>query len=70
MCGMSIIGLMTGLFHQRQRALGDVDRQIAHALQVGVDLEGGDDQAQIGRHGLLQRQQVDGELVDLDFHVR
>ena len=58
---------MTGPFHQRQRAFGNAHRQVAHAFQVGVDLERGDDQAQVGRHGLLQGQQVDGELVDLDL---
>ena len=44
--------------------------KIAHALQVGIDLERGDDQAQIGRHGLLGRQQGDGELVDFHLELR
>ena len=48
MCGMSIMGLIERLLHQRERALGDVDRQVAHALQVGVDLERRDDEAQVG----------------------
>src|ERR1019366_5063668 len=56
-----------GAFHQRQCALGNADRQVAHSFQVGVDLERGDDQAQVGRHGLVQSQQADGEFVDLDL---
>ncbi len=42
--------------------------KIAHAFQVGVDLEGGYDQAQVGGHGLLQGQEVDGKFVDFDFY--
>ena len=45
----------------------DIDRQVAHALQVGVDLERGDDQTQIRGHGLLQGEQVHGELVNFDL---
>ena len=67
MCGISIIGLMTGSSIRDSRPLGDVHREVAHALQVGIDLQRGDDQAQVGRHGLLQGEQVDGELVDLDL---
>src|ERR1700684_4084742 len=36
-----------GAFHQGQRAFGDADRQVTHAFEVGVDLERGDDQAQV-----------------------
>ena len=54
MCGISIMGLITGSVQQGKRSLRDVHRQIAHALQIGIDLERGDDQAQIRRHGLLR----------------
>src|SRR5579862_4462491 len=52
---------------QRNRPLRDADRQIAHPLQIGVDLQRRDDESQIRRHGLLGRQQIDGELIDLDL---
>ena len=69
MCGISISGFTTGSSHQGQGPLRDVDRQVAHALQVVVDLDGGGDEAQIPRHGLVQRQQAGGEIVDLDLHL-
>ena len=48
------------------RGLGDVHRQIADALEVGVDLHGGDDRAQVGGHGLVEREQREAAAVDLD----
>jgi hypothetical protein len=46
--------------------LGDVHRQVSHALQVGVDLHGRDDSAQVGRHRLVQGEQLEAAVVDLD----
>ena len=46
--------------------LGDVDRQVADALEVGVDLHRRDDRAQVGGHRLVQRQQREAAVVDLD----
>ena len=51
----------------RSGAMGDVDRQVAHPLQVGVDFQCRDDEAKIARHRLVERQQVDGKRVDLEF---
>ena len=48
------------------RRLGDVDGEVAHALEVGVDLHGGDDRAQVGGHRLVERQQREAAVVDLD----
>ena len=48
------MGLIIGSDSRETRPLRDADGQIAHALQIGVDLERGDDQAQVGRHGLLE----------------
>ena len=61
------MGVMMGPSIKRQRTLGDADRQVPHAFEVGVDLEGRNNQPQVGRHGLLKGKQVNGELVDLDF---
>src|SRR5262249_10594425 len=36
------------------RVLRDVDRLVADALEVGVDLHGGGDEAEVGGHRLLQ----------------
>ena len=51
------------------RRLGDVDRQIADPLEVGVDLDRRDDGAQVGRHRLVQRQQREAAAVDLDVQL-
>src|SRR5438045_677030 len=51
-------------FEQIERALRDVDRLVAHTFQVGVDLEDGDDEAQIDCHGLMHGEQVEREFVD------
>ena len=63
-------GMSTGRSTLRQLdhvhdALGDVDCLIAYALEVGIDLGDGQDEAQIDRHGLLHGQQVEGQFVDL-----
>jgi hypothetical protein len=47
------------------RALGDVHGQIAHALQVGHDLQGGGDEAEVARRRLAQREQAPAGAVDL-----
>ncbi len=49
--------------------LGDVDGEIADALEVGVDLDGGDNRPQVGGHRLMQRQQLEAAVVDLDVQV-
>ena len=49
--------------------LGDVDGVIADALEVVGDLERRREHAQVARHRLLQREQVDDLLLDLDFEV-
>ncbi len=52
--------------HVALRRLGNVDGEVADALQVGVDLHGGDDRAQVDRHRLVERQQREAAVVDLD----
>ena len=64
---MSTMGLIIGSESNETALCAMLDGQIAHALQIGVDFERGDNQAQVGCHYLLGRQQVDGELVD--FHL-
>ncbi len=49
-----------------KRRLGDVDRQVADALEVGVDLHSRDDRAKIHGHRLIERQQREAALIDLD----
>ena len=52
-----------------QRRLRDVHRVVADALQVARDLDGADDEAEVARHRLLQREQRDGEVLDLDLEA-
>ena len=49
--------------------LGDVHGQVAHALEVAVDLDRRHDGAQVGRHRLLERQQLEAAVVDLDVEL-
>src|SRR5581483_3155977 len=46
-------------------AFSDVYSLVTHTLQVSIDLDAGDNQAQVDGHRLLHGQQVDGEFVDL-----
>jgi len=45
--------------------LGDVHREVADALEVGVDLDRREDAAQVGGHRLAKRQQAEAPVVDL-----
>ena len=59
------------LLHWRMRGVPfpgfrDVDREISDPFEVGVDLDGRDDCPQVGRHRLVQRQQLEAAIVDLD----
>ena len=51
------------------RRLGDVDGQVADALEIGVDLDRGDDGPQVGGHRLVQREQLEAAVVDLDVQL-
>ena len=64
MRGISTGKLDLRLADQVEHALRDVDRLVAHALQVGIDLEHRQDEAQIDRHGLLHGEQVERQFVD------
>ena len=46
-------------------AVADALGGVAHALQVGVDLDHAQDEAQVDGHGLLHGQQVERGLVDV-----
>ena len=48
--------------------LGDVDRQVADPLEVRVDLDGSHDHAQIDGDRLMQRQKLEGAIVDRHLH--
>ncbi len=54
-----------GKFNQVHDALGNVDRLIAHALEVGVDLGDRENEAQIRGRRLLRGQDVEGQFIDL-----
>ena len=50
-------------------SLGDIDGEVTDALEVGIDLDGGDDRAQVDRHRLVQRQELEAAAVDLDVQL-
>src|SRR5208282_5591593 len=62
-------GLQGGHLVQGQGPFADIDRQVAHAFQVRVDLHGTGDEAHVPGHGLVQGQQAVADLVDFDLQV-
>ena len=53
------------LLIQHLDRLGDVDRRVAHALEVGGDLHRRDQEAEVAGRRLLQRQHPVAGVVDL-----
>ncbi len=54
---------------RNKHALGDVFGQIAHPLQIVVDLQHGHDEPQIGGHRLIEGQNLEALFLDLDLHA-
>jgi len=50
-------------------AFGDVDGEVADALQVVVDFQRGDNEAQVDGDGLVKGENLEAFLFDVDFHV-
>ena len=48
-------------------ALADVGGEVADALELAVDLDDGDDEAQVAGHRLVQREELEALLLDLDL---
>ena len=65
------LGLRRDATEARQPAgrLGDVDRVVAHPLEVVRDLERGGQHPEVPCHRLLEGQQVDAHLLELDLHL-
>ncbi len=49
--------------------LGDVHRQVADAFEVAVDLDRGDDRAEVRGHRLIEREQPEAPIVDVDVQA-
>lgn len=50
-------------------SVADAFGGVAYALEVGVDLDDGEDEAEVNGHGLLHGEDVEGRLVDLAFEA-
>jgi len=50
--------------HAEPGDLGDVHGQVAHALEVGHHAQGGDEHPEVAGHRLLQREELEAELLD------
>ena len=48
---------------------GDVHGQVADTFEVAVDLHGGDDGTEVGRHRLVERQQSEAAVVHVDMQA-
>ncbi len=68
--GSSSGGRATGrISRQRDHALGEIDGQIAHALEIIGDLERGHDLANFLRRQVAVAQHAHGVIVDDHFHL-
>ncbi len=52
-----------------EAALGDVDGLIADALEVVVDARDGEDEAEVGGHQLMEREELDDAVVDFELEL-
>ncbi len=50
-------------------AVADAFGGVAHALEIGVDLDDAENEAQVDGHGLLHGEQVERGLVDVALHA-
>jgi hypothetical protein len=55
--------------HVALDGLRDVDREVPDAFEVGVDLDRRHDGAEIDRHGLVEREQLEAAGVDFDVQL-
>ena len=53
------------IFGERAGSFGDVHGQVGDSLQLGVDLEHGGRAAQVDRHRLMQREDLEALFLDL-----
>src|SRR5699024_10930913 len=51
-----------------ERIPAEVRRQIGDAFEVGDHLEGGGDESQVARDGLLEREEVDAVAFEVEIH--
>jgi hypothetical protein len=58
-----------GKIYHIHHPFGDVDRLIANALKIGINLGDSKDETQIDSHGLLHGEQVKGSLVNFAFRI-
>src|SRR6266550_5028299 len=63
------VGLHARMAHNTLRRLRDVDRLVAHALQIVIDTRYGQHKAEVRGHELLKRQQLHHAVVDLNLQL-
>ena len=63
------IGFELGLLVEFQGALADIDGHVADPFQIGGDFQSGGDEAQVAAGGLVQRQKLDAQIVDIDIET-
>ena len=49
--------------------MGDADREVAHAFEIGIDLEAHHQQAKISGNRLIQSQQARDARIDIQLHL-
>ena len=67
MRGRSTYGFTRGMAEDAEAALRDVDGLIADALEIVVDARDGEDEAEVGGHQLMEREELDDAVVDFEL---
>ena len=62
-------GLTGGCCRYAFGGFRDVDGEVADPLEVGVDLDRGDDRPQVRRHRLVEGQEFEAAVIDLDVET-
>ena len=63
------VGFYAWMAQDADAGLGDVDGLIADALEVVVDAGDGEDEAEVGGHQLMQREELEDAVVDFELEL-
>ena len=69
MRGKIHVGLHLRMAQDAHGGLRDVHGLVADAFEIAIDARNGQQKAQVGGHGCLQRQQALDALVNFDLHL-
>ena len=62
------VGLHLRMAQHAHGGLGDIDGLVADALEIAIDARDGEEKAQVGGHGLLEREEALDAFVNFNLH--